>query len=318
MRISVVSPVYKAENIVDELIKRIIDSVSVITNDFEIILVDDFSPDNSWEMIQKNCKRDNRIKGIKLSRNFGQHYAITCGLDYSKGDYVVVIDCDLQDDPEFIPRMYEEAIKGNDIVFTRIGKRTHSFIRNLSSKLFLFIFNWLSNNNSFHDNITCFSMLSRKAVNAFCRVNDAHRHYLMVLRWLGFKHTFVEVEQKSRYAGESSYSYLKLFNHALDGIVSQSDKLLRLSVALGFAFSTFSILMMIAIIVSYFLIGFKEGWTSIIAAILLSCGLILISIGILGIYIGKTFEQVKNRPLYLVDELMNVKQKKEELEVIKT
>ena len=127
MHITIVSPVYMAEGIVDELIKRVIDSLSKITNDFEIILVDDGSSDNSWIKIQENCKKDKRIKGIKLSRNFGQHYALTAGLEKSLGDYVVVMDCDLQVNPEYILEMHKEALKGNDIVYTSVSKRSHSF-----------------------------------------------------------------------------------------------------------------------------------------------------------------------------------------------
>src|SRR3989338_4705263 len=170
MEISVVSPVYNAEDIVDELVKRISDSVSNITSDFEIILVDDFSLDNSWGKIEKNCKKDKRVKGIKLSRNFGQHKAITAGLEVSSGDCVVVMDCDLQDVPSFIPLMYEKIKNGYEIVYTRMKNRTHSFLRNLYSRIFSLTFNWLSDNNFTSENIGCYSMITRKVVNSFCKV----------------------------------------------------------------------------------------------------------------------------------------------------
>ncbi|MBI3591588.1 MAG: glycosyltransferase family 2 protein [Candidatus Melainabacteria bacterium] len=303
--LSVISPVYKAQNIIDELVKRIKESALKVTHDFEIILVDDCSPDDSWLKIEENCKKDQRVKGIKLSRNFGQHKAITAGLEESKGDYVVVIDCDLQHDPVYIPEMYKKALDGYDIVYTKMTKIAHSFIRNICSKMFSMIFNWLTDNNFSHETIGSYSLLSRKVVNSFSKIKDSQRHYLLVLRWLGFKYAYLDVEHKERYESESSYSFKKLFSHALDGIISQSDKLLRLSISIGFIFSFLSVIMIILLVFSYFLYGFKEGWTSIISVILLSTGLLLISIGILGIYIAKIFEQVKNRPLYLIDKRLN-------------
>lgn len=306
MEISIVSPVYKAEEIIDELVKRIIESVSSITNDFEIIFIEDCSPDNSWQKIQENCKKDKRIKGIKLTRNFGQHYAITAGLEASTGNYVVVMDCDLQDDPKYIPNLYKKIREGFDIVYTRITRRSHSILRNFYSKLFSIFFNWLSDNNFSQDNVSAFSMLSRKVVEAYCKVSDSQRHYLMILRWLGFKHTYIDVTHKKRYFGKSSYTFFKLCHHAINGIISQSDKLLRISIALGLGFSFLSMTLIAWLIAMYFINGFKEGWTSVVVLILFSTGLVLISVGILGIYLGKTFEQVKNRPLYLIDEKINM------------
>jgi len=218
--ISIVSPVYKAEKIVDLLVERIITEVGKITEDFEIILVEDGSPDNSWQKIEENCQKDYRIKGIKLSRNFGQHYAITAGLDYTKGEWVVVMDCDLQDDPKYIQDLYNAALKGFDIVYTQKGKRKHSFVKNITSYFFNIIFNWLVDNKQWKSskNVGSYSLLSKKVVKAFLEFKDYRRHYLMVLRWLGFNHTFVEIEHQKRYEGKSSYNFIKLLNLALDGI----------------------------------------------------------------------------------------------------
>ena len=306
MDISIVSPVYQAEKIIDELVKNIIRSVSKLTDNFEIILVDDCSLDNSWAEIMKCCKTDKRVKGMKLSRNFGQQYAITAGLEASKGNFVVVMDCDLQDDPEYIPELYKKINEGYDLVFTRMKKKSHSLSKRLYSKLFSVLFSWLSDSDFYNYNTNGFSILSRRVVESFCKVNDVHRHYLFILKWLGYKHTYIEVSHKDRYTGESSYSFRKLCLHALNGIVSQSDKLLRLSISLGFVFSFISLFVLIVILAMYLFHGYKEGWASIVCIILLSAGLILISNGVIGIYIGKIFEQVKNRPLYLVNERINI------------
>ncbi|OGI18267.1 MAG: hypothetical protein A3B68_04325 [Candidatus Melainabacteria bacterium RIFCSPHIGHO2_02_FULL_34_12] len=306
MQLSVISPVYQAEDIVDELVIRISKAVSQITEDYEIILVDDCSTDNSWIKIKENCDKDKRVKGVKLSNNFGQQYSMTAGLEISKGDYVVVIDCDLQDEPSYIPMLYEKTKEGFDIVYTRAKTRTHSFLRNLYSSLFKIVLNWFSDCNYIGQNVTCFSVLSRKVVNAFCRIKDSQRHYLLLLRWLGFKYCYVDVIQNPRFSGSSSYSFLKLWEHAIDGIVSQSDKLLRLSISLGLSLSFLSMFFSVLLVVMYFIKGFKEGWTSLMVLILFTTGAILISIGILGIYLGKALEQAKGRPLYIIDEKVNI------------
>lgn len=305
--ISVVSPVYKAGKIVPELIRRITEEVSLITTDFEIILVEDGSPDNSWEMIAEGCRKDKRVKGIKLSRNFGQHHAITAGIELAKGDYVVVMDCDLQDDPVYIKTLYAQAQAGYDIVYTQKKQRKHSFWKNLTANIFNRIFNYLVDNKNWKGSgsVGSYSMLSRKVVNAFCSFSDYQRHYLNVLRWLGFNSTYVEIEHRERYEGKSSYTLSKLLIHALNGITSQSDKLLRINVMIGIMLSLLTFLSILVIIVLYFTNGFMSGWASLITIILFSTGILLTSIGISGIYIGKTFEQSKNRPKYIIDIFLN-------------
>ena len=306
--ISIVSPVYKAENIVPELVKRIIKETSKITENFEIILVEDGGPDNSWAKIEEEALKDSRVKGIKLSRNFGQHFAITAGIESAKGDYVAVMDCDLQDDPAYLPVLYQKACEGFDIVFTYKAFRKHNFLKNITANAFNKVFNYLVDNKDWksHSNVGSYSMLSRKAVNAFCSFNDYQRHYLMVLRWLGFNTTYVEIEHKERFEGKSSYNLSRLILHAINGITSQSDKLLRINVTIGILLSMLSFLSIIVIIILYFTAGFMSGWASLIVTILFSTGVLLTSIGIAGIYTGKTFEQVKNRPKYIIDKSVNV------------
>jgi dolichol-phosphate mannosyltransferase len=305
--ISVVSPVYSAEKIVGELVKRITKEVLHITDSFEIILVEDGSPDNSWNAIEQVCVSDSRVRGIKLSRNFGQHFAITAGIENAKGDYIVVIDCDLQDDPKYIIQLYEKCSEGNDIVYTVKTKRAHSFFKNLTAKVFHAFFTYLTDDKSraSDKNVGSYSIINRKVADAFCNFNDYRRHYLMVLRWLGYKTAYLEIEHMERFEGRSSYNMSKLILHAIDGITSQSDKLLRLNVGVGIGISFLSFLAVIVIVILYFVMGFMSGWASLIITILFSTGVILTSIGIAGIYISKTFEQTKNRPKYLIQEFLN-------------
>jgi len=307
IEISIISPVYKAEKIVDELVNRIMATLERMQVSYEIILVEDGGPDNSWEKILENCQKHTQVKGLKLSRNFGQHYAISAGLKEASGNYAVVIDCDLQDNPIYIEEMYARAKEGFDIIFTHKHKRKHSFFKNLTAKIFFYIFNYLSENKFAKANeaVGSYSMLSRKAVDAFCQIQDTHRHYLMLLRLIGFQSTSILIEHETRYEGKSSYTFTKLVAHAINGITSQSDKLLRISIGTGFFFFILSLLWVMVLVILYFTRGLVPGYTSLMAVILLSTGLILISIGVAGIYIGKIFEQTKNRPLYFIDKRIN-------------
>ncbi|MDA9666049.1 glycosyltransferase family 2 protein [Bacteroidota bacterium] len=306
--ISVVSPVYQAEKIISELILRVEKELSKITSKYEIILIEDCSNDKSWEEIIKIASTNDKVKAVKFSRNFGQHAAIKAGLEMAKGDCCIVIDCDLQDDPKYINSLVEEWLKGNDIVFTLKENRAHSIFKNLSTRFFNLIFNFLVQNKSIEssNNIGSFSLISRKVIEAFKQYNDYQFHYLMVLRWLGFKKSYVEVSHNIRLEGKSSYNLKKLLSHALVAIIYQSDKLLRLSIYMGFSFSILSIIGILIVISQYFLIGFKSGWASLFVLILLSTGLILIAVGVLGLYLGKLFEQVKNRPHFIIDKSVNL------------
>jgi len=305
--LSVVSPVFLAEGIVDELVKRITEEVSKITQDYEIILVDDGSSDKSWKKIEDNCKADKRVKGIKLSRNFGQHYAISAGLQKSNGDYVVVMDCDLQDNPKYIVDLLNKADEGFDIVYTIKKVRKHGFIKNLFAGCFHKVFNWLINDKrmSSDEQVGAFSLLSRKVVDAFCEYPEYHRAYLNVLRWLGFSNTRILVEHDKRYHGKSSYSFTKSITLAFDSVVSHSNKFLLISIYIGFVFAMFGFLSIIYIIIKSIASGFQPGWASTTVLIIFCTGLILMSLGITGVYIGKIFLQAKGRQLYLIDKKLN-------------
>lgn len=306
--LSIISPVYKAEKIVDELVQRIRNEASKINADYEVILVEDCGPDESWRKIEENCNRFPELVGIKLSRNFGQHFAITCGLEHAQGEIAIVMDCDLQDNPVYFKDLIDKAKEGYDVVFTMKAKRKHSFIKDTLAGSFNRVFNYLIDNKLAKSNslVGSYSLLSRKAIEAFKKFGDYQRHYLMVLRWIGFKQAYITIEHEQRFEGKSSYNFGKLLSHALNGITSQSDKLLILNVKLGLFISAFSFLTTLFIVIMYFTHGFLSGWASLIVTILFSTGILLTSIGVVGIYLAKTFEQTKNRPKYIVDKIVKL------------
>lgn len=305
--LSIVSPVYLAQESLDPLVRAIDATIGKLGLAHEIVLVDDGSPDNSWLEIVKLCRELRHVKGVRLSRNFGQHYAITAGLAAATGEHVVVMDCDLQDDPKYIPQLYQQALAGTDVVYTVKKRRRHRGLKNLLSRVFHKIVNLLvtENRQRTNANVGNYSILSRVAVDAFLSTNEYHRHYLGVLRWIGFSSGFVETDHFERPHGSTSYTLWKLVREAVNAITSQSDRLLYASILLGFAFMTTALLAAAYIVIMYFLSGFREGWASVMVLLFLSTGVILLCLGVVGVYLGKVFEQTKGRPLYLVRERLN-------------
>lgn len=302
--ISVISPVYRAEGIIDELVNQVTNSLSDLTESYEIILVEDGGPDNSWSKIKANCKKNKNVKGFKLSRNFGQHYAITAGIEQSKGNYIIIMDCDLQDDPKSFKSIIDKLKEGNEVVFTKRKKRNHSFRKKQLSRLYNFVIRVIGDKKY---DIDVGSMLgaSRKACDEYLKLKDKDRLYVQLFKWIGFKNCNIEVPHNPRFEGESSYTFLKMLSLALQGITSHSTKLLKLSIYAGFFIAFFAFLVGITIIILYFAIGFYPGWPSLFVTIAFATGLILMSNGIIGIYIGKMFEQSKDRPLYIIEEKLN-------------
>lgn len=302
MKLSIISPVYGAEKILEELVHRIEQSVSKITNDFEIILVEDASPDNSWKIIEEIAAKKNFVKGIKLSRNFGQHYAISAGIDHCNGDWVVVMDCDLQDQPEEIHKMLSEAQKGYDIVYGRRHQRKDTFLKKLSSKLFHKVLGYLTG-LEFDPTVANFGVYSKKVINNLKFIQDKIRFFPTMVRSIGFKSSSVNIEHANRVEGKSSYTFKKLTKLALDIMLANTDKPMRLTVRLGFYVAAFAILFGVYVFIRAVFFGFAvTGYASIIFSIWFLSGLILATLGIVGLYIGKIFEGVKNRPVYIVEK----------------
>lgn len=303
--ISVISPVYKSEKIVEILVSDMKIVLSKITENYEIVLVCDGSPDNSWNIIKKCCKDDKRIIGINLSRNFGQHYALSAGLKYSHGNYTIVIDCDLQDNPEDIVRMYKLAVNDNyDIIFTRRKHRKDGFLKRMSSKIYNSIYQFISGITT-DSSISNFGLYSKKVIDSFNSMNDVSRSFQSLISYLGFKSTIIDTEHRKRYEGRSSYSLKKLLRLSEDIIIANSNRPLRIGIALGLAMNILSFVLIIYNICIYFTQSILPGFSSSIVSIWFVGGTIVMMLGIIGLYIDKIFNQVKNRPLYFIDEIIN-------------
>lgn len=302
IHISVVIPVYGCCTSLTPLYKRLNESLSKISSDFEIIMVNDASPDNAWETIKTLAKKDERVKGINLSRNFGQHRAIAAGLDFAIGDWIVVMDCDLQDQPEEIPKLYHKVNEGFDIVFGKRVQRQDKFLKKIASRIFYKIYDYLTGYKTDHS-IANFSIISNTVAKNFRKMGEQHKPYGYFINWLGFKRTDIDIDHASRPEGESSYSFKKLIDLATDNIISQSNKPLKMSIKVGFMMSFLSAIYTLILIIRYLLNDISvEGWTSVMVSIYFIAGLILVNLGFIGIYIGKIFDETKKRPLYVISE----------------
>lgn len=303
--LSIVSPVYGAAEIVPVLVARILAAAGSCTENFEIILVDDGSPDDSWRRILAECAREPRVKGIRLTRNFGQQNAITAGLSHARGAQVVVMDCDLQDDPQYIGPLLAKAQEGYDVVLTLRKTREYGRVRNGVTRAYYALMQLTGDLPRVDAHISGYSLISRRVVEAYLRMGDYHRDFLMLVQWMGFKHALVEVHHAPRYKGQSTYSWSKLIRHALDTLTAHSKTLLKVSIALGFTYVAVAFAATAYLIVSYFIHGYQAGWASTMVMLWASTGCILLAIGITGIYIGNIFDQVRGRPPFLVQELVN-------------
>lgn len=305
MHISVVSPVYMAETILTELVNQLHVSLKKLTNDYEIILVEDGSPDQSWDVIEKICINDAKVVGIKLSRNFGQHYAITAGLDNAKGEWVVVMDCDLQDRPDEIEHLYNKAKEGYDLVFAQRTLRQDTFMKKLYSKIFYKLFSYLTDTDQ-DASIANFGIYSKQVIESVLSMKDYIRFFPTMVQWVGYKRTKVSVKHSSRLDGISSYSFSKLIKLAFNNIISFSDKPLRILMKMGCYISLMSFFIGIYYLYQYFSGQITVlGFSSIIITITFLSGIIILTLGSVGIYVGKTFESSKRRPLYLVNKKIN-------------
>jgi dolichol-phosphate mannosyltransferase len=308
LKLSVVSPVYRAEKDLEELVTRIKNAIPSDISILEIILVDDFSPDNSWKEIERLAKLHPEILGIKLSRNFGQHYAITAGLDHVTGDYIVVMDCDLQDKPEEISKLLQKSKEGFDIVLARRFNRQDSFLKKFFSKLFYKTLGYLTGSKQ-DETVANYGLYKRNVINEVCNLRESIRYFPTMVKWVGFKTAYVDVEHASRQQGESNYNLKKMLNLALDIILAFSDKPLRLIIKLGMSIAFVSILMAIYAIYNKITGEVSvSGYASLITSIWFLSGCILITLGVIGLYVGKIFEGVKNRPIYIVEKKVNARE----------
>ncbi len=305
IELSIVSPVYQGANLVAALVSRLTAVLSGVTKNFEIILVDDGSPDASWSAIAALCRTQPRLVGVRLSRNFGQHYALTAGLRLARGERVIVMDCDLQDRPEEIPNLLAAATSEVDIVLARRTARQDPLLTRIRSRLFYRTLTYLTGVP--HDAaIANFGVYHHRVIDAINAMPESIRYFPTMVRWVGFRVRTIDVAHDSRCSGESGYNFSKLLRLAVDIILANSDKPLRMVVktgfliaAVGFGFAGYMIMRALRgeIIVL--------GYASLIVSIWVLAGLIIVILGMVGLYIGKIFEGVKQRPPFIVSELLN-------------
>ena len=304
MDISVVIPVYGCRACLEELHSRLVAALEVITPHFEIILVNDACPQNSWEVIRRIALQDKRVKGLDLSRNFGQIRAITAGLHHAEGEWVVVMDCDLQDRPEEIIRLYSKAREGYDVVFSRRVVRKGSLFNRVFSRVFYGLYSYFTG-GAFDSRINNFSISRRMVIENYKRMGDRNRAFVLFIKWMGFKSAVLEFDRPERASGRSSYNFSKQIRLASEIITTQSNKPLILSIKVGCAVAFCSFLYGVLIILRYFLKGISvTGWTSLIVSIYFVGGIIMAQLGVVGLYIGYIFDQTKERPLYIVREIV--------------
>jgi glycosyltransferase involved in cell wall biosynthesis len=304
--ISVVSPVYMAEKILPVLCERLNSVLTQMTDRFEIILVCDGSPDNSWSVMRELVQKYPQLKVVNLSRNFGQHYAITAGMDLARGDWTVVMDCDLQDRPEDIPQLFAKLDDGYDMVVARRINRQHKWWKRVTSSLYFKVFNLLSGLN-LDGSVGNFRIMSRGVVDGFCSMRETYRMFAGMIDWVGFRTGYIDVQHSERYEGESSYNLARLVRMAMDGMISFSNRPLYISIGLGIGLSLLSTIYGTYLIARYLLSPETfgvPGWLTTVTTNIFIGGLLLLNQGIIGIYLGRLYNQAKQRPLYIADKVV--------------
>jgi len=303
--ISIVVPAYNEEACIPELVRSIHNTFKNLQFNYELIIVDDGSVDNSFEIIREQSKKFSFVKGIKLSRNMGHQAALDCGLNHAYGDAVISMDADLQHPPDLLPemiRLWDE--EGYDIVTTqKMENREAGFIYKIWAKLFYSFFNKYSQ-IKLTPNGSDFRLMSRKSLEAVLSMPEYHKFYRGMVHFVGFKSTTIPFNVQKRFAGKRKYNFRQSLNLASDGLVSFSDFALKIPMILGLIVFFVVILFMIISLVKLLFLGdqFEKGWTSIVVLIILSFSIQLVFMGIMGVYIGKIYFEVKRRPVFFTQE----------------
>lgn len=305
--ISVVIPVYRAENYLYELYQRLTRSLEAICDDFEIVLVEDGSRDRSWRIIAELAEKDSRIKAIKFSRNFGQHPAISAGFEQSKGDYIVLMDCDLQDRPEDISFLMAQFQEDVDIVYTIKEGDLGNPMTKLSSRLYHYTFSRIVNVNV-PENIGTFRICTRKFLNAVLQYPERNILFGPLMFYVGFNSVCVKVQHDQRKVGRSTYSFRKRLALAVNSLISYTDIPHRLLINTGLTIVVCSILYILYLIIEFLIHGriLVPGLTFVIVLITLSMGLTMFGLGIIGTYVFRMYQEVLRRPRYLISQTINV------------
>lgn len=303
MQLSIISPCYGAPTLLRELVKQITAVAKTITPDYEIILVEDCSPDNSREIIRSICAEDSHVKGIFLSRNFGQQPAINAGLDVSTGEWVTILDCDLQNPPSHIKSLYDKAQEGYDLVFASRQDRPDNFFMTEGSKVFNKLMSFLTGVKQ-DPSIAEFAIYHRRVVDAMKQMGDYVRYYPLMDKWVGFRRASVVVPHDERTDGkESSYSMKKRIELAVTTSIAFSTKALHMIVYCGVLISLVALVVAICLAVDTLVNGVDvSGWFTLFVSMWFLAGIVIMVMGIVAIYIGNIFMEVKGRPTYIIGE----------------
>jgi polyisoprenyl-phosphate glycosyltransferase len=303
--ISVVVPVFKCAECIAPLHERLTNVLQGLGVPYELVFVDDRSPDGAWDELWRLHDADPYVRAVRLSRNFGQHPAISAGLAEASGAWIVVMDCDLQDPPEAIPRLYAEAQAGAEVVFTRAlsrgpltPRRFASVVNARARRLLLGLDVEAGRPN--------FSIISRKVAEAFLRVTDANRTYQLVLAWLGFEQTCIDLDRDQRYAGESSYTWRGLVKLATSGLFFEPAAVARWLAAAGVAAFSLTLGVDVVLLIGLLLGRSFAGWVGPGAIVATTGAFVMMTTGLTALYAGKVVEQAKGRPPYVVDERLGM------------
>jgi len=306
---SVVIPLYNEEEVVLECIRRVSGVLEDIDGDYEVIFVNDGSRDRTMELVQKECEKNRKLKALSFSRNFGHQIAITAGMDHAQGDAVIVMDADLQDPPEVIKDLIAKYKEGYDVVYAVRSKRKgETFFKKFTSKIFYRFLRYMSSIDIPVDTGD-FRLISRKVCNVMKNLTERNRYVRGLVSWVGFKQAAVEYVREERFAGETKYPLRKMLKLSMDGITSFSTKPLTMSKNLGFLTAAAGFIYMIVVVLKKFVFGRTvQGWASLAVLILLLGGIQLIMLGFIGEYIARIFDESKNRPLYIIEEKINIEE----------
>lgn len=304
-KISVVLPVYGEEATLRELYRRLYETVTQkLGFDYEFIFVDDGSRDNSWVVIQELYVKDQRVIGLKFSRNFGHHIAVTAGIDWATGDYTVLMDSDLQDQPEEIPRLIAKLLEGYEVVFGIRKKRQFGFIKTATSRIVLYFMNKITNRNLELDS-NIFRVLDKKVVEQLKAFREGDRYILGLISYIGFRQIGIPVEHGKRYAGETKYNVRRLLTLGMNMLTSFSDLPLKTASYFGLLVAFLSFLGAVWLVFRKIVFdGTIVGWTSVMVALFFMGGVQLTFLGILGQYVGRIYNESRKRPLYILDTVL--------------
>ncbi|MEH2561444.1 glycosyltransferase family 2 protein [Bradyrhizobium sp. AZCC 2289] len=302
--LSFVVPVYGSPESLEPLCRRVKDTCTGMGASYELILVDDRCPKNSWQTIDSLAANDHAIVGVRLSRNFGQHAAIQAGLSRVRGEWIVVMDCDLQDRPEEVPRLWAKALEGFDVVRAKRINRNDPGYRRLLSTSFYWLLSYLTDTYQSPE-FSNFGIYSRKVIDVLTQWQEETKYFPAIVSWVGFSQSVLAVEQDRRFSGRSSYSFAKLVKLGLNVIVGFSDKPLKLVMIAGFAMALLSFGMTLLILISH-LTGILtvEGWASIALSLWFLAGCLLFALGLTGLYVGRILVEAKGRPSFIVDRVL--------------